>query len=239
MLALSKVVSLGACSEDTDEVAEFGAAYIRGFQGELGSEEFLDENHIIACAKHYIGEGYTVDGINQGNVKMSEEEFVQAEVGSEAHREVAREAVRKSLVLLKNEDVGGQTALEALEAAANIRLCGQKAYDIGAQCGGWTITCQGLSGMITKGTSIIDGIAKAVMPEKKLSIGGRSLDISEYEDMFDGIIMAWLPGTEGAGIADVLFGEYDFTGKLNFTWHEVAGDPTSQVLYEKGYGLTK
>lgn len=291
-------------SEDTDEVAEFGAAYIRGFQGELGSEEFLDENHIIACAKHYIGEGYTVDGINQGNVKMSEEEFVQAEVGSEAHREVAREAVRKSLVLLKNEDVGGQTALEALEAAANIRLCGQKAYDIGAQCGGWTITWQGLSGMITKGTSIIDGIAKAVMPEKKLShdvkgevapeneaiivvvgegpyaetegdrkanavtistddkvmlgklrdsleaspkdipvvailIGGRSLDISEYEDMFDGIIMAWLPGTEGAGIADVLFGEYDFTGKLNFTWHEVAGDPTSQVLYEKGYGLTK
>ena len=432
-------------SEDTDEVAEFGAAYIRGFQGELDSEEFLDENHIIACAKHYIGEGYTVDGINQGDVKMSEEEFdallasgvldpytmavnegvrtvmasfnsvdgvkchenkhlirdvlkgelgftglvvgdynavqqlsghtykeqirqaieagvdlfmevstwkdvfinvkklvedgdvsmeliddavrrilrvkfeaglfeeeinsaneqaLQAEVGSEAHREVAREAVRKSLVLLKNEDVGGQTALEALEAAANIRLCGQKAYDIGAQCGGWTITWQGLSGMITKGTSIIDGIAKAVMPEKKLShdvkgevapeneaiivvvgegpyaetegdrktnavtisaddkvmlgklrdsleafpkdipvvailIGGRSLDISEYEDMFDGIIMAWLPGTEGAGIADVLFGEYDFTGKLNFTWHEVAGDPTSPVLYEKGYGLTK
>jgi len=432
-------------SEDAGEVAEFGAAYIRGFQGELGSEEFLDENHIIACAKHYIGEGYTADGINQGNVKMSEAEFdallasgvldpytmainegvrtvmasfnsvdgvkchenkhlirdvlkgelgftglvvgdynavqqlsghtykeqirqaveagvdlfmevstwkdvfknikelvedgelsmeliddaarrilrvkfeaglfeeeinsaneqvLQAEVGSDAHREVAREAVRKSLVLLKNENVGEQTALEALQSAGNIRLFGQKAYDIGAQCGGWTITWQGLSGMTTKGTTIIDGIAKAVMPEKKLShnvkgevapeneaiivvvgegpyaetegdrkanavtisatdkvmlgelresletsgkdipvvailIGGRSLDIAEYEDMFDAIIMAWLPGTEGAGIADVLFGEYDFTGKLTFTWHEIAGDPTSPVLYEKGYGLTK
>ena len=77
------------------------------------------------------------------------------------------------------------------------------------------------------------------IPVVAILIGGRSLDISEYEDMFDGIIMAWLPGTEGAGIADVLFGEYDFTGKLNFTWYEVAGDPTSPVLYEKGYGLTK
>ena len=342
-------------SEDTDEVAEFGAAYIRGFQGELGFTGLVvgDYNAVQQLSGHTYKEQIRqaieagVDlfmevstwkdvfknvkklvedgdvsmeliddavrrilrvkfeaGLFEEEINSANEQALQAEVGSEAHREVAREAVRKSLVLLKNEDVGGQTALEALEAAANIRLCGQKAYDIGAQCGGWTITWQGLSGMITKGTSIIDGIAKAVMPEKKLShdvkgevaseneaiivvvgegpyaetegdrktnavtisvddkvmlgklrdsleafpkdipvvailIGGRSLDISEYEDMFDGIIMAWLPGTEGAGIADVLFGEYDFTGKLNFTWYEVAGDPTSPVLYEKGYGLTK
>lgn len=432
-------------SEDAGEVAEFGAAFIRGFQGELGSKTFLDENHIIACAKHYIGEGYTADGINQGNVKMSEEEFdallasgvldpytmavnegvrtvmasfnsvdgvkchenkhlirdvlkgelsftglvvgdynavqqlsghtykeqicqaveagvdlfmevstwkevakymkelveegelsmeliddavrrilrvkfeaglfeeeinsaneqaLQEEVGSDAHREIAREAVRKSLILLKNENVGGQTALEALQSAGNIRLFGQKAYDLGAQCGGWTITWQGLTGKTTIGTTIIDGIAAEVMPEKKIShnvkgevtsenealivvvgegpyaetegdrkanavtmsaddkvmlgklrdsldgsgrdvpvvaiiVAGRPIDISEYEDMFDGIIMAWLPGTEGGGIADVLFGDCDFSGKLNFTWHEVAGDPTSPVLYEKGYGLTK
>ncbi len=77
------------------------------------------------------------------------------------------------------------------------------------------------------------------IPVVAILISGRCLDIAEYEDMFDGIIMAWLPGTEGGGIADVLFGEYDFTGKLTFTWHEVAGDPTSPVLYEKGYGLAK
>ena len=433
-------------SEDADVVAEFGAAYIRGFQGELGSDEFLDENHVLACAKHYIGEGYTVDGENQGNVAMTEEEFdfllesgvldpytmainegvrtvmasynsvdglkchenqnlirdvlkgelgftglvvsdynaitqlsgvtykeqirqaidagidlfmevstwkdvynnilklveegsvseeriddsvrrilrvkfeaglfeeeiggenelaLRDEVGSDEHREVAREAVRKSLVLLKNDMVGEQTALEALQDASNIRLCGQKAYDMGSQCGGWTISWQGLAGMTTVGTTIIDGIAEAVMPEKKLShdvkgevaaeneaiivvvgegpyaemygdrsedqvvisatdremldnlrqsladagkedipviailIGGRCLDITDYMDMFDGIIMAWLPGTEGAGIADVLFGDYDFTGKLTYTWHEVAGDPESPVLFEKGYGLSK
>lgn len=433
-------------SEDAGEVAEFGAAYIRGFQGELGSEEYLDENHILACAKHYIGEGYTTNGVNQGNVDMTEAEFdallesglldpytmaldegvrtvmvsynsvagvkcheskhlirellkeelgftglvvsdynatqqlsgltykeqirqaidagvdlfmevstwkevakiikslvedgkvpmeqiddavrrilrvkfeaglfeeeinsaneqaLQAEIGSEEHREVAREAVRKSLVLLKNDNVGEQTAIEALQTATNIRLFGQKAYDIGAQCGGWTISWQGLTGKTTIGTTIIDGIAAEIMPEKKLShnvkgeiaeendalivvvgegpyaetdgdrgensvtinatdktmlenlrqsladsgkddipviaiiVAGRPLDITEYMDMFDGIIMAWLPGTEGAGIADVLFGEYDFTGKLTYTWKENPGDPESPVLFEKGYGLTK
>lgn len=433
-------------SEDAGEVAEFGAAYIRGFQGVLGSEEYLDENHVLACAKHFIGEGYTANGVNQGNVEMSQEEFdillesgaldpytkalnegvrtvmasfnsvdgvkchenkhlirdllkdelgftglvisdynavqqlsgltykdqirqaieagvdlfmevsswkevakcmkelvedgeipveliddaarrilrvkfeaglfeeeingtneqaLQEEIGSEAHREVARDAVRKSLVLLKNDKVGEQTALEALQGATNIRLFGQKAYDIGAQCGGWTISWQGLTGKTTIGTTIIDGIAAEVMPEKKLShnvkgeiaeenealivvvgegpyaetegdrgensvtisatdktmlenlrqsladagkddipviaviVAGRPLDITEYMDMFDGIVMAWLPGTEGAGIADVLFGEYDFTGKLNFTWRENPGDPESPVLFEKGYGLAK
>lgn len=433
-------------SEDAGEVAEFGAAYIRGFQGALGSEEYLDENHILACAKHFIGEGYTANGVNQGNVEMSQAEFdillesgvldpytkalnegvrtimisfnsvdgmkchenqhlvrdllkdelgftglvisdynavqqlsghtykdqirqaieagvdlfmevstwkevaksmkqlvedgeipveliddaarrilrvkfeaglfeeeinsaneqeLQAEIGSEEHREVAREAVRKSLVLLKNDNVGGQTAIEALQDATNIRLFGQKAYDIGAQFGGWTISWQGLTGKTTIGTTIIDGIATEVMPEKKLShnvkgeiaeenealivvvgegpyaetegdrgknsvtisatdktmlenlrqsltdsgkndipviaiiVAGRPLDITEYMDMFDGIVMAWLPGTEGAGIADALFGEYDFTGKLTYTWRENPGDPESPVLFEKGYGLTK
>lgn len=433
-------------SEDASVVAEFGAAYIRGFQGVLGSEEYLDENHVLACAKHFIGEGQTAEGENQGNVEMTQEEFdvllesgvidpytralhegvrtvmisynsvdglkchenkhlvrdllkgelgftglvvsdynaiqqlsgvtykeqirqaieagvdlfmevstwkdvfnnmkelvedgelseeliddsvrrilrvkfesglfeekiggenelaLQDEVGSDEHREVAREAVRKSLVLLKNENVGEKTAIDALQDATNIRLCGQKAYDMGSQCGGWTISWQGLTGMTTPGTTIIDGIAAEVMPEKKLShdvkgevvaendaiivvvgegpyaemygdrgidgvtisatdkemldnlrqslteqgkedipviailIGGRCLDITDYMDMFDGIIMAWLPGTEGAGIAEVLFGEYDFTGKLTYTWRENPGDPESPVLFEMGYGLTK
>ena len=62
-------------SEDATEVAEFGTAYIRGFQGEKGSDTYLDENHVLACAKHFIGEGYTTDGVNQGNVEMTDEEF--------------------------------------------------------------------------------------------------------------------------------------------------------------------
>ena len=162
-----------------------------------------------------------------------------------------------------------------------------------------------LTEKITKGTTIIDGIAEAVMPEKTLShdikgevteendaiivvigespyaetdgdrgengvtisstdknmleslraslqeqkkeavpvvaiiIGGRPLAITEYMDLFDSIIMAWLPGTEGEGIADVLFGKYDFSGKLTYTWRENPADTNSKVLFEKGYGLSK
>ena len=80
---------------------------------------------------------------------------------------------------------------------------------------------------------------KEDIPVIAIIVAGRPLDITEYMDMFDGIVMAWLPGTEGAGIADVLFGEYDFTGKLSYTWRENPGDLESAVLFEKGYGLTK
>ena len=80
---------------------------------------------------------------------------------------------------------------------------------------------------------------KDEIPVVAIIVGGRPLDITEYMDLFDGIIMAWLSGTEGGGIADVLFGEYDFTGKLTYTWRENPGDLESPVLYEKGYGLTK
>lgn len=441
-------------SEDAEVVAEFGAAYIRGFQGVMGTDEYLDENHVLACAKHFIGEGYTTDGMNQGNVEMTQEEFdvllesgildpytralnegvrtvmisynsvdglkchenkhlirdvlkgelgftglvisdynavqqlsgvtykeqirqaldsgvdlfmevstwedvmknikvlveegsvpmeqvddavrrilrvkfeaglfeeeidsaaeqeMRADIGSEEHREVAREAVRKSLVLLKNDKVGEQSALDALQQAENILICGQKAYDMGSQCGGWTISWQGLAGNITEGTTIIDGIADAVMPEKALShdvkgevkpendavivvvgegpyaetdgdrtpeslkvsandqemlsnlkqslidqgkedipviaivVAGRPINITDYMEDFDAVIMAWLPGTEGAGIADVLFGEYDFTGKLPYTWVKDPADIAvkfeagneDKILFPMGYGLTK
>ncbi len=79
-------------------------------------------------------------------------------VGSEAHRAVAREAVRKSLVLLKNE--GG-----ALPLAANtpfILVAGPAADDIGLQCGGWTIAWQGQAGDVTPGTTVLAGIRAAV-----------------------------------------------------------------------------
>lgn len=53
-------------SERAEDVVDCGAAYIRGFQGKKGTQEYLDEEHILACAKHYIGEGYAENGVNQG-----------------------------------------------------------------------------------------------------------------------------------------------------------------------------
>lgn len=64
--------------------------------------------------------------------------------------------------------------------------------------------------------------------------------------MFDAIIMAWLPGTEGEGVADVLFGDYDFTGTLKYTWMKDMNDieikntaEADKILYPYGYGLKK
>jgi len=82
-------------------------------------------------------------------------------VGSDAHRQLAREAVRKSLVLLKNDN----QALPLAKNAPTIFVAGEAANDIGTQCGGWTIEWQGGTGGITPGTTILDGIEQAVSPQ--------------------------------------------------------------------------
>jgi beta-glucosidase len=83
---------------------------------------------------------------------------LQASVGSAAHRAVARQAVRESLVLLKND---GQL-LPIAATAKRIHVAGVGAHDIGIQAGGWTISWQGKAGPITKGTTILDGLKAAV-----------------------------------------------------------------------------
>jgi beta-glucosidase len=80
-------------------------------------------------------------------------------------------------------------------------------------------------------------------------VSGRPLLITEYLQYFDGFVAAWLPGTEGGnGISDVIFGDYDFTGKLSFTWplnntqfgynSNALNYDENAVLYPFGYGLT-
>jgi beta-glucosidase len=83
---------------------------------------------------------------------------LQASVGSAEHRAVARQAVRESLVLLKND----KKLLPIAATAKRIHVAGVGANDIGIQAGGWTITWQGKAGPITKGTTILDGLKAAV-----------------------------------------------------------------------------
>jgi beta-glucosidase len=192
-------------------------------------------------------------------------------IGSDAHRELAREAVAKSLVLLKNDNA----VLPLSKETTLIYVAGMLANDIGAQCGGWTIEWQGKSGNITPGTTILDAIeftangevhfnrfgnfdesrkadaAIVVVGEKPYAegrgdnanpslsendielikrvreqsenvivvlISGRPLIITEVLPYADAFVAAWLPGTEGMGVADVLFGDRPFTGKLPFSW---------------------
>ncbi len=192
-------------------------------------------------------------------------------VGSDAHRDLAHQAVRESLVLLKNNNA----ALPIAKNASLIYVAGQGADDIGMQCGGWTIEWQGKSGDIQPGTTILQGIQAAVSLDSQVDfnlsgefdgmadvgiavvgeqpyaegvgdvrdlnlsqadvqaitnlrthsnqliviiLSGRPLIITEQFQMADAWVAAWLPGTEGAGVVDVLFGDYPFTGKLPYTW---------------------
>ena len=76
-------------------------------------------------------------------------------------------------------------------------------------------------------------------------ISGRPVVIQPYVDSINALVAAWLPGTEGQGVADVLFGDYGFTGKLPHTWFRTVdqlpmnvGDPHYDPLFPFGFGLT-
>ncbi|KAL1220206.1 putative beta-D-xylosidase 6 [Cardamine amara subsp. amara] len=228
-------------------------------------------------------------------------------VGCKEHREVAREAVRKSLVLLKNGENAGTPFLPLDRNAKRILVVGMHANDIGNQCGGWTKIKSGQSGSITIGTTLLDAIKLAVgdkteviyekTPSKETlaSGGGFSYAIVAvgelpYAEMkgdnseltiplngndivtavaekiptlvvlFSGrpmvleptvlekteaLVAAWLPGTEGQGMADVIFGDYDFQGKLPVSWFKnvdqlplKADANLYEPLFPLGFGLT-
>ncbi|RMG43501.1 MAG: glycoside hydrolase family 3 protein, partial [Methanobacteriota archaeon] len=221
-----------------------------------------------------------------------------ASVGSPQHREIARECVRQSLVLLKNDN----NLLPISKNLTRIHLAGKNADDLGNQCGGWTITWQGGSGNITIGTTIKEAIENTVsantqvtytrdgtdaagadvvivvigetpyaegagdrvtldlsqeditaitnahdsgVPTVGILISGRPLIISPILDLCDAFLVAWLPGSEGQGVADVLFGDYTPTGKLSHSWPASMsqipvnfGDPNYNPLFPYGFGLT-
>ncbi|MGW0805217.1 glycoside hydrolase family 3 N-terminal domain-containing protein [Nonomuraea sp. NPDC002799] len=218
------------------------------------------------------------------------------EVGSAAHRAVARTAAARSQVLLKND--GG---LLPLRRTAKVYVAGSNADDIGNQAGGWTITWQGSSGPITTGTTILQAVRSraasvtysrdasaelaghdvgvVVVGETPYAEGqgdvgraGRTLDLSAADraavdkvcgamkcvvlvvsgrplqlgDLsgVEAVVAAWLPGTEGDGVADPLFGAVPYTGRLPFTWfRSVAqipinvGDASYDPLFPYGWGL--
>jgi len=219
-------------------------------------------------------------------------------IGTQAHRAVAREAVRKSLVLLKKKD----GILPLPKENIHIFLAGEHADNLGYQCGGWTISWQGYGGDITIGTTILEAMREAApsavitysregvlsdttddvavvaigerpyaemygdrndlslpvstinlirniknagLPVIVILISGRPLIIESIIPYSDAIIAAWLPGTEGRGITDVLFGDYNPSGLLSHSWPAKMedipinfGDNVYEPLFEYGYGIT-
>ncbi|WP_414604435.1 glycoside hydrolase family 3 protein [Stenotrophomonas sp. AR029] len=434
-------------SESPDVVASYAAAMVEGLQGRVGTPEFLDGRHVIASVKHFLGDGGTTDGKDQGDTRISESDLVRihaagyppaiaagaqtamasfnsvngekmhghrhyltdvlkgrmnfggfvvgdwnghgqvkgctttdcpatinagldmamasdswkgfyettlaavkdgritpqrlddavrrilrvkfrlglfeagrpstravggqfALIGAPAHRAVARQAVRESLVLLKN-----QNGLLPLSPKQRILVAGDGADDVGKQAGGWTLNWQG-TGTTRKdfpnADTIYEGIARqasaaggeavlavdgryAVKPDvavvvfgedpyaefqgdrptlaykpgnetdlallKRLKaegipvvaviLSGRPLWVNREINAANAFVAAWLPGSEGAGIADVLLRgsdgrvQYDFKGKLSFSWPRTATQYANNVgqkdydpLFAFGFGLT-
>jgi beta-glucosidase len=87
---------------------------------------------------------------------------------------------------------------------------------------------------------------KAGIPLVVILISGRPVIIGDVLDKADALIAAWLPGTEGQGVADVLFGDYKPTGKLSYTWPKsmdqiplgVANPDPDKALFPYRFGLT-
>jgi len=229
-------------------------------------------------------------------------------IGNEAHRDIARQAVRESLVLLKNDK-----QLLPLSPKKHFLLAGDAANNIGKQSGGWTITWQGTNNENSDfpgGSSIYDGFAAKInaaggqiqlssdgsyhgkpdvavvvygeepyaeghgdrdnllyqrgsksdlallkklksqgIPVVSVFISGRPMWVNAEMNTSDAFVAAWLPGSEGKAVADVLLSDrqgniqHDMKGKLSFSWPnsplQVVNhlDDDYQPLLPYGFGL--
>lgn len=251
-----------------------------------------------------------------GDVLQREHVGDSSLVGHPSHRALAREAVRKSLVLLKNNN-----GLLPLPPKSNVLIAGDAADNIGKQSGGWTISWQGTGNVnddFPGATSVYAGLHQAItdgqgfvhlsekgewnsesfpsgakpdvaivvfgeepyaewhgdianieyqygtktdlallrslqeqgIPVVSVFISGRPLWVNKELNASDAFVAAWLPGTEGAGIADVLVEQiggkvnHDFQGRLSFSWPNLVSQAKLNVgaadyrpLFPYGYGL--
>jgi beta-glucosidase len=92
--------------------------------------------------------------------------------------------------------------------------------------------------------AVVDRLKSAGIPVVAVIVSGRPVLIDAILEKADAIVAAWWPGSEGDGVADVIFGDYKPTGKLSFTWPRgdstslQRGDPGYKTLFPFGYGLT-
>ncbi|MDP4182170.1 MAG: glycoside hydrolase family 3 protein [Bacillota bacterium] len=236
---------------------------------------------------------------------LGNQNLAAKELGSSKNREIAKKAVRESLVLLKNKN-----NILPLKKGAKIFVTGPAADNVGIQCGGWTVSWQG--GMDnngikwTQGSTILEGFKKIAeknggtiitdekeaknadvavvvigekpyaeyegddgdlglynglaldgnqkaletakatgLPVVTILVSGRPRIVTDEIKDWDAFVAAWLPGSEGDAVAEVLYGKYPFTGKLSFTWPADVkqlpinvGDKSGKIpLFPYGFGL--
>ena len=287
---------------DMAMVPQSAEAFVRNMKelvasGDISEKRIKDATRRILRAKIRAGR---IDNPSGPSAYVGKTE----NIGSAAHRQLAREAVQKSLVVLKNK--------KALPLATNSKIfvTGSHANNTGLQCGAWTKSWQGGTDEIPGATSIQAGFDEVAQGTRvttadeantivyvigetpyaewfgdyrgedfnnkiinktdgKVSfrttdsdiaqikawqstghkvvvvlITGRPLPITSLINAADAFVVAWLPGSEGAGVADVLFGKVKPTGKLPHTWPKDAKQIPINVgdgkkgLFPYGFGLT-
>ena len=287
---------------DLAMVPQSAEAFVRNMKelvasGAISEERVKDATRRILRAKIRAGR---IDNPNGPAAYVGKTE----NIGSAAHRQIAREAVQKSLVVLKNK--------KALPLSTNgkIFVTGSHANNTGLQCGAWTKSWQGGTSEIPGATSIQAGFDEVAQGTRVATaeeagtivyvigetpyaewfgdfrgedfnnkiinktdgkvafrttdsdidqiktwkaaghkvvvvlITGRPLPITSLINAADAFVVAWLPGSEGAGVADVLFGKVKPTGKLPHTWPKDAKQIPINVgdgkkgLFPYGFGLT-
>ncbi|OIO46842.1 MAG: hypothetical protein AUJ28_01725 [Parcubacteria group bacterium CG1_02_37_51] len=232
--------------------------------GDISQERIDDAVGRILKVKFQID---LFDNINDNSESIQD-------IGSIEHRAIAREAVSKSMVVLKNE----KQLLPISKFSKKTYVAGAAADNLGMQLGGWSVEWQGIDGNWTPGTTILDGIREVVSSQVDLEynmngifddkneladigimvvgekpyaegwgdrenlllnnddlvaienlkryskkiiviiISGRPLEITNEIKNWDAAIVAWLPGSEGGGVADIIFGVKPITGKLPVDW---------------------
>jgi beta-glucosidase len=283
-------------------VPQSAEAFVRNMKelvasGAISEERVKDATRRILRAKIRAGR---IDNPNGPAAYVGKTE----NIGSAAHRQIAREAVQKSLVVLKNKKT------LPLSTNGKIFVTGSHANNTGLQCGAWTKSWQGGTSEIPGATSIQAGFDEVAQGTRVATaeeagtivyvigetpyaewfgdfrgedfnnkiinktdgkvafrttdsdidqiktwkaaghkvvvvlITGRPLPITSLINAADAFVVAWLPGSEGAGVADVLFGKVKPTGKLPHTWPKDAKQIPINVgdgkkgLFPYGFGLT-
>jgi beta-glucosidase len=266
----------------------------RARAGELSQARLDDAVRRILRVKAKLG---LLDGVRQDRLAPDE-------IGRADHLSLAREAVAKSLVLLKNEG-----SVLPIKPGAKVLVAGPGADSIAMQSGGWTVSWQGSdvtnADFAKNGRTMFNAIADAVkasggaatlsadgsfaakpdvaivvfgekpyaefqgdiptldyqptdatdlvllrklkaagVPVVSVFLSGRPLFVSPEINASDAFVAAWLPGTQGDGVADVLVAgangktRRDFTGLLPFAWPADARSPVTAPLFARGYGLS-
>jgi beta-glucosidase len=262
--------------------------------GTISMERLNDAVRRILRVK--LASGIFEKGVPSSRTNAGDENIL----GLPENRSIARQAVRESMVLLKNNN-----QVLPINASKTILVVGDGAASISKASGGWTLSWQGTghdNDEFPNGESILNGIEEVVsdaggkvifspngdtsleadvviaiygenpyaefqgdrenldfipngfdvnklaayknkgIPVISVFLSGRPLWTNPEINNSDAFVAAWLPGSEGGGISDLLFRKdpsFDFTGKLSFSWPASAVvSEKNKALFKLGYGLS-